>query len=414
MALLAALVTFLTLLLVTKLYGDRVFRAAAVIAFLGHVFVSFVMVPEVPYGWDISTFHQTALTLLAGQFPMESSTVASFGTIQALLYVFLPSRPETVGTFNALCAVLVFIPIRYLCKRLYPSSNSDHYGVMVLVLFLPLPFFIQSIPMRDAFTILLFFSLLALALHALLTRQRLFAVTVLPLWGMVFLLRPELALIAFLGVLTAAITEVFRVTNTNLSIPKLGVVLGAVGAVGFGLFAELLYPFEAVNDELAHRAHGGAVYLDGMQYTSWFDFLLALPGRAIYFQFAPFPLHVESIFHLLAFSATPIVIILFISAARSLYECETDETVAVLLVVVYLAGIAGYGAINSNFGTNVRHRIVFDFLLVLMAAPVIKRWRLLVRDWLGVVPGERGEHDEHERETEKLDRGVQIRSQDSD
>jgi hypothetical protein len=176
-----------------------------------------------------------------------------------------------------------------------------------------------------------------------------------------------------------------------------------------GLFAELLYSFENVNTELAHRARGGAVYLDGMQYTSWFDFLLALPARAIYFQFAPFPLHIESIYHLLAFTVTPIVIVLFISAARSLYECEYDETVAILLVVVYLAGIAGYGAINSNFGTNVRHRIPFEFLLIIMAAPVIQRWELLVREWLGVVPGQRSKDDEEQRKTQELDRGVHVR-----
>jgi hypothetical protein len=146
-----------------------------------------------------------------------------------------------------------------------------------------------------------------------------------------------------------------------------------------------------------------------MQYTSWFDFLLALPGRAVYFQFTPFPLHVKSPFHLLAFTATVITIILFISAARSLHKCEYNETVAVLLVVVYAAGIAGYGAINSNFGTNVRHRIPFEFLLIIMAAPVIQRWELLVREWLGVVPGQRGKDDEEQRKAQELDRGVHVR-----
>ena len=403
MAALSILLSVLVLILITRRYQDKVYRFMASLAFAGHLFVVFVVIPATPYTWDIEVFHRAAISLLSGQFPAESATVASFGAVEGLLYTFLPSNPKTVSVFNSLLAVVVFIPIRYLCTQLYPDSTSNHYGVMAFVLFLPLPFFLLSIPMRDSLSVVLFFGILALAIRTLLTRQALLAVSIVPAWGMLVMLRPELAIVLALGLLAATITEGFRSAGTGISAPKLIIPLASIGAIGFGLFAELLYPFKAVNAELAYRAQGGAVYLDGMQYTSWFDFLLAVPGRAIYFQFSPFPLHVESGFHLLAFSAMPIVIILFVSAARSLYVCETHETIAVLLVVVYLAGIAGYGAINSNFGTNVRHRIVFEFLLIVMAAPVIHRWELSVRKWLGVVPRQRSQHDEHERETQKLD-----------
>jgi hypothetical protein len=398
MAALSILLSVLVLILITRWYQDKVYRFMASLAFAGHLFVVFVFIPTIPYTWDIEVFHRSAISVLSGQFPSESATVASFGAVEGLLYTFLPSNPETISVFNSLLAVLVFIPIRYLCKKLYPDSTSNHYGVMALVLFLPLPFFFLSIPMRDSLSVVWFFGLLALAIRALLTRQGLLAVSIVPAWGMLFMLRPELALVLVLGLLTASITEGFRSAGTGISAPKLVLPLALIGAIGFSLFAELLYPFEAVNAEVAHRASGGAVYLDGMRYTSWFDFLLAVPGRAIYFQFSPFPLHVESGFHLLAFSTMPIIIILFVSAARSLYMSETHETIAVLLVVVYLAGIAGYGAINSNFGTNVRHRIVFEFLLIVMAAPVIHRWELGILKWVGVVPRQRSQYDEHERE----------------
>jgi hypothetical protein len=411
MGVLAVVVSFFLLITVLKLYGDAFYLTAAIFAFIGHIIVSFALIQAVPYTWDIGAFHQTTLTILSGELPIESSTVASFSGVQSILYSIFSSQPTTIGAFNGILAILLFIPIRYLCQQLYPRISDDHYGVMMLVLFLPLPFFLLSVPMRDTFTIFLFFSLIAIALRALLSRQPLLAIPLVPLWGMLFLLRPELALISLLGGIAATITEGLRGMGSDISAPKLGIALSPLGAIGFGLFAGLLYPFAAVNAELATRSRGGAVYLDGMQYTSWFDFLFALPGRAFYFQFAPFPLHVESAFHLLAFSATPIVIVLFVSAARSLYEGKCDETVAVLLVVVYLAGIAGYGAINSNFGTNVRHRIAFEFLLVIMAAPVIRRWELTVRKWIGVVPGHHSQSHEQERETEEFDRGMHIRDQ---
>jgi hypothetical protein len=312
---------------------------------------------------------------------------------------------------NGLFAVLVYIPIAYLYRSLYPWMFGHNYGIMALILYLPLPFLFFSLPMRDALSVFSFISFLALGVYALRERNTAVGLTMVPLWAMIFLLRPELGLVSLLGFGAAGSVDLIRTIELDLSIPSLAVVLGGLGTVGLGLFAEVLYSFERVNAELAYRARGGAVYLDGMQYSSWFDFLLVAPGRAVYFLFTPFPLHIESIFHLLTFTATPIVIVLFASAVRSLYECEFDETVAVLLVVVFLAGSAGYGAINSNFGTGVRHRMTFEFILIVVAAPVIARWELLLREWLGVVPRHRGEHDEQQRETQKPDGHVQARGE---
>jgi len=397
------------LILIAKWYDNKIYFWAALSAFIAHSFVSLVIVPQLPYGWDFAAFHEAAITIISGEFVSASSTVTTYSTFQALLYVIFPSQPETAAVFNGLIGVLIYIPVAYLVRSLYPQSSGHNYGVMALILYLPLPFLFFSLPMRDALSAFSFFTLLAVGVYALQERNAAAGFTLVPLWGMVYLLRPELGLISLLGFGAAATVDLLRTLDINLSIPSLAVVLGGLGALGFGLFAELLYSFERVNAELAYRASGGAVYLEGMQYSSWFDFLLAAPGRALYFLFTPFPLHVESVFHLLAFSSTPIVIVLFIGAIRSLYACEYDEPVAVLFVVIFLAGIAGYGAINSNFGTGVRHRVVFDFILVIAAAPVIARWELLVRQWLGVVPRHRGEQNKQQREAQELDGHVQAR-----
>ncbi|GAA0668913.1 hypothetical protein ACFQDG_00985 [Natronoarchaeum mannanilyticum] len=410
----AGLVSLFVLVIVTQFYGDRTYQTATIIGFLGHIFVTLVIVPIVPYGWDIQKFHHVGATLIGGEIPAASTTVTSFGTFQALLYTFFPAQPETVGVFNGLFAVLLFIPIAYLVKQLYPNLPGTPHGSMMLILFLPLQFYLLSIPMRDSLSVLLFFSILALGHYCLSNRNSILALTLPPLWGMMFLLRRELGMIAFLGLGAATAIEALQATDRDLSISSLTAVLGGIGAVGFGLFAEFLYPLSVVNRSVDYRARGGAAYLEGMQYSSWFDFLLVAPTRAIYFQFAPFPLHVESVFHLLTFTATPIAIVLFVSAARSLYECEYDETTAALLVVVYVAGITGYGVIDSNFGTNVRHRIVFDFLLIVLAAPVVERWALRVREWLGVVPGDRGGDHEQQQEAQELDSHVNVGGQYAD
>jgi hypothetical protein len=150
------------------------------------------------------------------------------------------------------------------------------------------------------------------------------------------------------------------------------------GVLGFGIFT-IQYPFETLQGKLSYRASGSAAYLESFQYTSWVDMIIAAPGRAIYFQYAPFPLHVHQIFHLLALSSLPILIILTIAAALSLCECETNRITLVLLLVVYSAGIVGYGLIDSNFGTTARHRVSFVFLLVVFASPVLDHWWLKIR-----------------------------------
>ena len=400
--------SFIAFLYIAHLVKDDLYLKLGIVALLGHVIIAVGVVPNIPYTWDFGQFDRAAQAVATGNLP-DGSTVASFAAVQGLVYAIFGHDQTNIAIVSGLIAVFLPLPIRYLARNLYHNISSD--GITAIVLFLPIPFLMLSLPMRDSVSVFLFFSLLALTVRSISDREPLVGLLMIPVWGMLYLVRPELALVSLLAILAATTVAVVQIVNIDLSLRSIVGVLVPIGAIGFGLFAELLYSFERVNAELSYRAAGGAVYLEGMQYSSWFDFLLAAPARAIYFQFTPFPLHVESVFHALTFSGTLIAIVLFISAIRSLYHRDYETTTAVLLVVVYLAGVTGYGAINSNFGTGVRHRVVFDFILVIAAAPVISRWELLVREWLGVVPRHRGEHDEQQRETQELDGHVQARGE---
>lgn len=382
------LVAGIFLILVTEYYGSRVYQRTALVAFSGHLFVSFAIIPRLSYQWDIGQFHQRAVEISTGTFVSGSSVVSSFGAFQALLYTIFTPNPGTLAVFNGVLAVLIPIPVVYIAKSLYSSKRQTTPTMIIAILFCPLPFLFLSIPMRDALVALIFFTLLAILLYAFREKTPSRGLPAIPLWGMCFLLRPELALITVLGSIAAVVVGLFRIISLTISLPSLAVVLSAIAGLGFGLFAELLYSFEEVNDALVSRSTGGAVYLDQMVYRSWSDFLLAAPARAIYFQFAPFPLHVESISHLSAFLGTIVTILLFTSAIRSLLNCEYDKVIAVFLSVIYITGIIGYGTINSNFGTTVRHKIVFDFLLIVFASPVLRQWRLRPRSRIGDVPGQ--------------------------
>ncbi|MDJ1431978.1 hypothetical protein [Halostagnicola sp. A-GB9-2] len=365
-----------------------------------------VVLQWVPYNWDIGSFHSAGVDLIQGSLPTASTTVTSFGTFQGLLYVAFGVNTTVVSIANSFIAVLIPIPVVYLASKLYGDILTSTRGLVALVLFLPLPFFFLTIPMRDALSTFTVLCTLALIVHVLSTRDVLMGLPLACLLAVTYLLRPEWGMVLFLGFLAGATIVLYNTFEIQTSYPTLLATGGLLGGLGFVLFAEFMYSFDRVNAELSYRSSGGAVYLEGMQYSSWLDFLVAAPGRAIYFQFAPFPMHIETVYHALAFISTVYIVVFVISAARSLYVCETDEVVLVILLVVYLAGITGYGLINSNFGTNVRHRIPFTFLLLVFAAPVIQRWELSVRHRLSVWPDENQQHGPKQREAEKLDGDV--------
>jgi len=356
-------------------WTDRRYRYAAGIALVGHILVAVVIVPRVPYTWDIAKFHEAAVLILAGQEPLYGHTVSSFAAFQSLVYAVYGSTPLSLSLVNSLLAVLIPIPLSRLTEALYPDSKTTHVA-MVTALFLPLPFFILTVPMRDALSTLAFISMLALFVETVVTESLLPTTVAVPLWGMLYLLRPELALVLVVGASAAeAVYSIDAVSRTPTSLPSLVAVMTPVGVLGFLFFANR-FPLAKLNGKLAIRAQGSAAYLESFEYQSWVDVIVAAPVRAIYFQFAPFPLHVEQVFHLAAALSLPVLLLLAIGSVFSLRECHTDRVVGVFLVTVYVAGIVGYGLIDSNFGTTIRHRIPFVFLLVVFASPALNRWWL--------------------------------------
>ncbi|WP_255194490.1 hypothetical protein [Natronobeatus ordinarius] len=397
--------------LVLFVYEDSFYRRVAPIAFLIHLAFGLVVVPALPYVWDVGYFHTTAVDLLEGADPDASDTVIAFATFQAFLYLVFEPSVSVLAVFNALFAVLVPIPASYVARRLYPSTTSTD-GITLLVLFLPLPAFFTSVPMRDAFVLLVAFVSLALLVRGLLDQSIRSLTLAVPLLGVLYLTRVELALLFVLGAVAGAGTwVVLESTDREISTTTVVGLVLPVLVLGPALFSRY-FPLGSVNYQRRIRMSGGAVYLEGLTYESWIDVVLSGPATSIYFQFAPFPLHVDSLFHFAAAAYTPIVIVLAVSAVRSLRRGNLAYPVATMLVVVYLAGVAGYGLVNSNFGTTVRHRMFFDFLLVVLAAPVVERWERSVSERIGEWPREHDDEDEQGGEARKLYARRQIGTED--
>lgn len=404
MVFLATGFVILVFLWVANHYDDRFYWKVGLLALIAHLFVAITVIPLLPYQWDFGQFHQAGQAVATGEFPRGDS-VAAFATIHGAIYVVFGSDPTNVAIINALLAVLLPIPINTIVERLY--GRLPQRGLTMIVLFLPLPSLFMTLPMRDAASVFLTFVLLAIVVLAIGVRP-LLGLFGVPLWGMLYLLRPELGLVLALAVAVGILIYLIRMMSMGLSFPSIVYLFAAAGILGFVMFSQL-FSIDRVNAMRRFRAQGGAVYLEGVGYESWLDLILAAPGRGAYFLFAPFPLHVETVFHLIGLFATIYIIVFAIAAVRSVLESEVDEILAVTLGVFLIAGIVGYGLINSNFGTNARHRMPFVFVLVVFATPVIARWELSIRERLHIRPHEQGDDREEHSEAHEFDRDVHAR-----
>jgi len=389
-----------------------VYRYAGGVALAGHAAFSVVVLPALPYEWDIALFHANALRVVAGGPTDPFSAVDAFATFQALAYVLFEPDTTVLSVLNGLFAVLTPLPAAALARRLYPDIDGTN-GLVLALLFFPLPFLFASLPMRDALSTLLAAVLLALVVRALDERDYWAGVTAVPLWAAVFLLREELALLAVIAAVAGGSALVaFRVAGDEAGLRALVPAAVPSGVVGLALFAAVL-PVDALNRRLQYRATGGAAYLEGMTYGSWLDVLIAAPIRAVYFQFAPFPLHVGSAFDALAIASLPALVVVAVAAVGSLRGRETRDVVAVVLGAFYLAGVVGYGLVDANFGTTVRHRGTFVFLLCVFAAPALEGWYRSLSGSLAArieaASRRRPEDGEHEQEAQELDPGTEVR-----
>ncbi|WP_436932512.1 hypothetical protein [Halosimplex halobium] len=381
---------------------SRLFQASGGLALAAHLAFALVVLPLLPYTWDIGEFHAIATGLLRGAEANPFSSLDAFGTVQAVLYAMFGADPTTLAVVNGLLAVLMALPACYLARRLYdPLESTD--GLLLAMLFLPFPFLFSSLPMRDGLSTLLALALLAVCVRAIADRRHWWGLAAPPLWAMLFFLREELALLVLLGAAgSLLVAGLRRVADREVTLASLALAGVPVGVAGFALFTRL-FPVDALNSRLQYRIMGGAAYLGFERYGSWLDVLLAAPVRAIYFQFAPFPLHVDSAFDLVAVLSLPLLVVLATTAYLTLRRVEHDPVVAFPLLVVYLGGIVGYGLIDSNFGTTIRHRSVFVFLLAVFAAPALESWWRSLRLRVEVPLGQRRDRDEHQREAEELD-----------
>jgi len=169
------------------------------------------------------------------------------------------------------------------------------------------------------------------------------------------------------GLTIAALTVALAAyVGSGLSVNKLGSAQQMVSPKRWMLYFET-------------RDHGEARYPEWTQPHSTSDLLWAVPLRAAYLLFSPFPWDIRKPAQLVGLFDGALYILLAIliwSERRTVWRNPSARVVLMLLVLLVVA----YGVGTGNFGTALRHRAKLVAILIALAGPRLPRLRVLRKD----------------------------------
>jgi len=115
--------------------------------------------------------------------------------------------------------------------------------------------------------------------------------------------------------------------------------------------------------------HAGnvAVYPEWTNPESTGDLVWAIPLKAVYLLFSPFPWDVKTPTHLIGLMDGLLYLGLVIIIFRNIKTIWRNKAARIVLLVI-LPFIFAYGIGTSNFGTSVRHRAKFVGVLIMLAS----------------------------------------------
>ena len=120
--------------------------------------------------------------------------------------------------------------------------------------------------------------------------------------------------------------------------------------------------------------HGvfGAAYPQWTIPTNNFDFFPKLLARIIYFLYSPFPWDIKRLVHSIGFIDTIFLFYFTICAFQNRGVIWHNRELRFLLFIL-IVFIVIYGIGTNNFGTAIRHKSKFIFILICIAGPKLKK-----------------------------------------
>lgn len=306
-----------------------------------------------------------------------------------IVYFVIDRSPLLIQALNVFLGTLIIYIAASVSRELFDSRTST-FVAWIACLF-PTLLLYSALTMREmavAFTFalgVLFFVrwLKKDQFHFLVKSMLCILVSGLFHTGMLFLLAVLLVfwcnrtLGAFLRLRMGSFTIKVLASLLIISVVAFPLVTGA-GMEKFGDLSRLIDP-KYLGDRHEIQARDRAAYLTNLNISSYADLIYAVPLKTMYFLFAPFPWNVKASIDAIGMADGLFYLCLVLSALYGFKEIRRQHGKFVFwgLAVLLLAGIVVFAMGTGNYGTALRHRTKFAFLLIVIAGPVVQKlWYL--------------------------------------
>jgi hypothetical protein len=354
------------------------------------------------YYYDSTSYHLLALKILAGESVTETPPVIVISRALAAVYFVLGPAPIVASLLASVAGVVTVRNIYRIAEWLQGPPAA--LFVAATWAFLPSVVFVSSQPLRDPILHLLITTLIWWFIR-IERGPRLFGAYITGCFiviHVIYMLRPHQAFFLLLAVTLAGLSA-FMTWSGGAARHRIRTV-GLIGAAFLmihpgGIRTVLPYRMSLLPDTaMASREHfihprvqyidpaaaadadGTELYLAGTNDAGILSMVKMLPVRSLVFLLSPLPWQMHSTFLVVAMIETWILYaFLILGALEWFYNFTTgawgipQTRSAILLAVYVLVSVAVYGALEGNVGTAYRHRLQFEWILIIPGSAYLIR-----------------------------------------
>jgi len=367
---------------------DQFFRKMFLISF----FLRFLMIALdeillfLPTQSDSFIYHNQAVDLCLSSphsflYKYEIIIVAHqllYSKFLSCLYTIFGCYPIVGRLFNSYIFLFAAILLYEIVNKIFENKRTAAYSIAWIVL-MPSCLVFSSYLLRDS--LLFFLSVLILLFFVNVIQKRYQTISFIILMSAFFyngLLRVQNYYLFGLIFLLFFVFQILTSVNYKKYLYIVLVILVAtvifVAKYPSFSYYVITYPLRAQ----PLRAEGGSAYLSHLVYNDWYDVLLFLPIRFIYFTFGPFIWNIGGAFQL--FTALEGLVILLAAIWTVIYftkyRIEHNFDLQIFLLIFCLIGLLANASVDSNFGTAVRHRMNYVVFFFIFAKAALEEKRL--------------------------------------
>ncbi|MBL7023122.1 MAG: hypothetical protein ISR90_03585 [Candidatus Marinimicrobia bacterium] len=347
-----------------------------------------------PYDWDEATFYSAAqkvydyFTGIRVEYPFDRIySVSSYGSLLGSIFYFFGSSSIIARLLNALFGSIIILTT-YRLSMIVGLENRRALFVSAIIAFTPSYIIYSSLIMRDMIVWILLF-MIVIKWTKYINGEN----TIDFIFGVMFSLilipfrkqyAPILVICAMAVVIVIFLRKRVCYQNVQINLIKYTFILSIILITGVLSFLLLKFEISSWGDDsiieylgsqLGWRIQGGTAYMTSVEYSSLIDIIKYLPLRFIHFTFGPFLWTSSSYLVILSAMETLIGTVFFIIIlfnTKNIFQKIDFRFYSTIFILMFaLLGLLSNAIIDSNYGTAMRHRMVFMPFIFIIACHIV-------------------------------------------